>query len=55
MANPPFILALFDGVTLQPTAGYYYPGLGRVVLFEKRDFLAVEAKLGPNDRVFVFD
>jgi hypothetical protein len=55
VANPPFILALFDGVTIQPTAGYYYPHLGRVVLFDKRDFLAVEAKLGPNDRVYVFD
>lgn len=54
VANPPLVLVLFGNVFLQPTVSYYYPDVGPVVVFDEKEFPAVEAKAGPNDRVFVF-
>ena len=53
--NTPLLLALFDNLVLGPTVSYYYPQVGKTVRFDPGDFLSVEAKLGPNDRVFVYD
>jgi hypothetical protein len=53
--NTPLLLALFDNVLLAPTVSYYYPQVAQTVRVDAQDVSAVQKKLGPNDRVFVFD
>ncbi len=53
--NTPLLIALFDNAVLLPTVGYYYPQVANAVRFDPAKLAQIEAALGPNDRIFVYD
>lgn len=55
VANAPIDLVIFGAPNLLSTVRYYYPGIGATAVFAASDEAAVRARLGPNDRIFIFE
>ena len=51
-ANTPTVLAPFEGALLGSSVAFVYPGMS-AKRFETADLAAVQASLGPDDRIFV--